>query len=533
MASHEALFRNSLWSHGNGDISLRSFDDLEPRHNAEGERRRRALEPVSKFSSDSDDDDSDYVDYYSSPHISSLHSDSSRRSERRARNREPAAPLAISRVYTSEQQPREYVAPRILSNAEQQEELPRRLQPKAPAQRNPVRLEEPDMSSLWETLLVTTICIAHLCARELVPCILHSGFEHLEIDSTTEAGIGQTLPIMKGVGSHFRIANDSDLSVSIAGYAVALGTCILITSRLGETFGHKRIFIVGLVWSAISPLMVGASFYSTRSLFISSRAVQGLGAALTLPTGLQLLRARRPTGLRKVIVFTLYATMLPVGLIVGAVGASILAKLTWWSWVYWAYSITLVVLGTISCFAIPSIPQARSLPPGARAAMLELDIPGMITGVAALGLFGFTWCQAHVVGWQQVYLWIVLIMSVVLAALFVIIEISYAPKPLIPCSALPSEVFWILIAIGCSWSCFGIWIVYGWQFVERFRSASPLLVSSTMAGLRFRFVNHVDNRLLHTLLLSRSWAALPSRPHHSYSIDPGYTCYSAPPCWLR
>ncbi|KAI1750297.1 major facilitator superfamily [Xylaria castorea] len=312
------------------------------------------------------------------------------------------------------------------------------------------------MSVLQETLFVTTICVAHLCAQ---------------------AGVGQTLPVIRSAASRFRVTNADDLSSSISGYAIILGTFIMIARRLGKTFGHKPIFMLGLVWSAISSLIVGASFYSTRSLFIASRAFQGLGAALTLPTGLALLTATHPTGTRKTVITCIYAVMSPTGLMIGALGGSILDQMAWWPWVYWAFSITLVALRTVSRFVIPSTPPAKNLPPGARAVTLELDIPGMITGVSSLGLFGFAWGQAQVVGWQQGYIWIILIMSVVLAATFVMIEAWYTQNPLIPYSALSFEVFLILVAIGSGWSCFGIWMFYGWQFVERFRSASSLLTT--------------------------------------------------------
>ncbi|KAI0425517.1 major facilitator superfamily domain-containing protein [Xylaria sp. FL1042] len=293
-----------------------------------------------------------------------------------------------------------------------------------------------------------------------------------------EAGIGLTLPILKGVGSRFHIANANDLSSSIAAYTVTLGAFILTANRLGEILGNKRVFVVGLAWSAAWSLVVGASFYSTRSLFNISRAFQGLGAALTLPTGLALLRTIRGQGVHKAIVFTLYAAMSPIGLILGALGASILVKLAWWPWAFWTLSITLTVLGVISCSTIPSSPRARNLLSGAQVVILAYDLPGMITASTSLGAFGFAWSQAHEVGWQHVYIEVILIMSVGLAVLFVMIETYYAPRPLIPYSAMSWQVFWILVALGCGCSCFGIWIFYGWQFVERLQSTPPLMTTA-------------------------------------------------------
>ncbi|KAI1359178.1 major facilitator superfamily domain-containing protein [Xylaria arbuscula] len=314
------------------------------------------------------------------------------------------------------------------------------------------------VSSTSDTLLITTICIAQLCAQ---------------------IGIGQTLPIMKGAGSRFHVANASVLSPAVAAYAVSLGTFVLIASRLGEIFGNKRVFVGGLAWSAVWSLVTGTSFYSTQSLFITSRAFQGVGAALTLPTGLSLLRAAvRPTGIRKTMIFAIHAAMSPTGLILGALCASLLVMVTWWPWVYFAYSMALAILATISHFTIRSSPQRHHRPCGVRAITLELDLPGILTGSLSLGLFGFAWGQALAVGWQEAYIGIILTMSVILAALFGMIETCYAPRPLVPYSAITWEVFWILVAIGCGWSCFGIWLFYGWQFVERLQYATPVLATT-------------------------------------------------------
>ncbi|KAJ8131203.1 hypothetical protein O1611_g2418 [Lasiodiplodia mahajangana] len=363
------MFRNSVWSRDGGDMSLHSFNESEgPSTNPSGENARRVQNLVSKFSVSDDDDDEhlgDYSPYQASSPFSSLVRPAQR------------TPLEIPSVFTVGQRPHEREVPQIIGNGAQQEKPSRQLQSRAGIRGNTATLEEPKMTLLWEILFVAVICVAHLC---------------VQINSMSEAGIGQTLPITKGVGSRFKVANANNLSVAIAGYAVALGTFILIAGRLGETFGERRIFIVGLLWSAAGSLVVGVSFYSSQLLFIASRAFQGVGAALTLPTGLELLRARRATGVRRAVIFTLYAAMSPVGLIVGALGASGFVALTWWPWVYWAFSITLTVLGIISCFVIPSTHRARGLPSGARAAALELDIPGIITGIASFGLFGFAWC---------------------------------------------------------------------------------------------------------------------------------------------
>ncbi|OTB09454.1 hypothetical protein M426DRAFT_70715 [Hypoxylon sp. CI-4A] len=312
------------------------------------------------------------------------------------------------------------------------------------------------MTKFQTGLFVSTICMAQLCAQ---------------------AGIGQTLAILREIGASFEISNISNLIWVLAGYSLAIGTFILIAGRLGDIYGHKQIFIAGFIWSAIWSAISGAAIFSTEALFIVSRVFHGLGAALSLPNGIALLGITYPPGKQKAMVFTLVATMAPIGIIVGAASAS-LFTLAWWPLTYWTFAATLLIIAGIGCFAIPKFPHKSEAPKNLRAAMTELDIPGAITGVSALVLISFAWNQAPVVGWQEPYLLVALITGSLLAGIFVLIEHYYAPKPLIPFHALSSDVPLILFAGACGWSCFGIWASYTWQFVENIRGVSPLLATA-------------------------------------------------------
>ncbi|KAI1102079.1 major facilitator superfamily MFS-1 [Jackrogersella minutella] len=312
------------------------------------------------------------------------------------------------------------------------------------------------MSKAHVCLFVMTICMAQLCAQ---------------------AGIGQTLAIVREIGVSFGIKNTSNLIWGFAGYSLAIGTFILIAGRLGDTYGHKRIFLIGFVWSAIWSAISGTAVYSNYVLFVISRVFHGLGAALSLPNGLALLGVAYPPGKQKTTVFTFVATMAPVGIIIGAASASAFA-ITWWPWAYWTFAVTLLVIAGVGHFVIPKSTQNIDLPDGFGATVSELDIPGAITGVSALVLISFAWNQAPLVGWQEPYLWIALILGTLLAMVFVLIENYYAAKPLIPFYALSSDVSCILVAGACGWSCFGIWAAYTWQFVENIRGISPLLATA-------------------------------------------------------
>ncbi|CAJ2505748.1 Uu.00g131420.m01.CDS01 [Anthostomella pinea] len=459
MAFRNSLFRNSFWSYQSHELVVYRLSELYTPFDATEEARPpasgsgsgsgsgSASAPVSSFSDDSDDEPrSDSFNTTRSP-ASQL---SQASPDKWTTCREKSLP-PIPRTYTIQREPRRYNV-NCLSKPRRDKSWSREKAKRA-CEAKVKAPGDSGMSRLREVLFVFTVCMAQLCAQ---------------------AGIGQTLPILRDVCATFGVANPSDLSWAVAGYCMVVGTVILVAGRLGDVFGYKNMFLVGFIWSAVWSAVVGASFYSTSSLFLISRALQGVGAGLSLPNGLALLGAVYQPGMRKAAIFTLYATMSPLGLIAGAAGASALT-LVWWPLAYWAFTLVLLVVAFIGLIAIPNGIRITKRFETITAAMTELDIPGMLTGISGLVLFGFSWNQAALVGWQQPYIWIAMIAGLVMATLFVLIERYYATKPLVPFSALSPDGSWIPVALACGWSCFGIWIFYTWQFLEDFRNTSPLL----------------------------------------------------------
>ncbi|KAI0888373.1 MFS general substrate transporter [Annulohypoxylon maeteangense] len=305
-------------------------------------------------------------------------------------------------------------------------------------------------------LFVVTIGLAQLCAQ---------------------AGIGQTLAIVGRIGASFGRNGNRNMIWALTGYSLAIGTFVLIAGRLGDIYGHKRVFLAGFIWSSMWSGISGTAVYSNYALFIASRVFHGLGAALSLPTGLALLGISFPPGKEKAMAFTFVATIGPVGIIAGSASAS-LFTLIWWPIAYWTFAGILSAIAGVGYFTVPKSTQKNEMPGSIRAVVTDLDIPGAITGVSALVLISFAWNQAPLVGWKEPYLWVALILGTLLAILFVLVENYYAPKPLIPFYALSPSVSLIVIAGACGWSCFGIWAFYTWQFVENIRGTSPLLAAA-------------------------------------------------------
>ena len=87
-------------------------------------------------------------------------------------------------------------------------------------------------------------------------------------------------------------------------------------------------------------------------------------------------------------------------------------------------------------------------------------------------------------GWSTPYTYILLIVGILLLPLFFYIELELSEYPILPLRALKysaSSITFVLSIIACGWGCFGIWLLYIWQFHMELREASPLLTTAYMA----------------------------------------------------
>lgn len=256
-----------------------------------------------------------------------------------------------------------------------------------------------------------------------------------------------------------------------------MGTFILFSGRLGDMFGYKPIFLIGMSWFSIWSLIAGLAVYSSHVLFVFARVLQGIGPALVLPNGLAILGATYSPGKKKSLAFAAFAATAPAGSVIGATFSGIFA-LAWWPWTFWCFSLALAGTVALAYVVIPPVPASHHQPRTLRETLVALDLPGAITGVTGLILFNFAWNQAPIVGWEQPYVYVTLILGIIFIAVYFVIEIRYAAQPLVPFDALKSDVAFVLGAIACGWASFGVWVWYSWQFLLELRGTSPLLGSA-------------------------------------------------------
>jgi MFS family permease len=316
----------------------------------------------------------------------------------------------------------------------------------------------PPFSFLKEVAFLTTIILAQII---------------------TLCGLGQALAPIHHISDRFQVTDNGEQSWYVASFSLTVGTFILIAGRLGDMYGHKRIFMIGFLFCGLWSIIAGAGYYvSTDKLFVVSRAFQGIGVSLMLPNAIAILSRTYPPGPRKNMVVSLFGAAAPSGFLIGAFFSSLIAQHIAWSW---AYFITGIV-----CFVI-ALASTRTIPADRLAQTGKFDFAGSILGVTGMVLFNVAWNQGPNVGWSTPYVYVLLILGVLAIALFVWVE-RQAECPLLPMDVLNLRIGLTLASLAAGWASFSIWLYYLWQFLGVVRGLSPLTVTaqnvpSTISGL--------------------------------------------------
>lgn len=278
---------------------------------------------------------------------------------------------------------------------------------------------------------------------------------------TNQLGLCNSLSTLEEIGESFGVTDPGKLSWTISGYGLTLGTFILIGGRLGDEFGNKAIFVIGMGWLALTSMMAGVSVYAGYPVYILARVLQGLGPALTVPNALAIMGkcfSEHPRNMG----FAWFAASAPVGAMAGLLFGP-LFTMAWWPWIYWSQALGVAFVFALSIVAIPNMPAESEQKQ--RRTILEIleriDLLGGACGVTALVLFNFAWNQSLVATWKEPYVYVCLILSFLFLAAFFYVELRVARHPILPVAVLTSDIAFVFGCTAAGWSTFGIWVSTG------------------------------------------------------------------------
>ena len=243
-----------------------------------------------------------------------------------------------------------------------------------------------------------------------------------------QAALGNVLVPLHIIGAEMEMTDPAKLPWTLSSYSLTVGIFIMVTGRLGDIYGHKRLFVIGFVIFSVFSAFTGLGAYVKNDVYFNMmRAFQGIGPATLLPNAIALLARAYPNGKRKSFAFAMFGAAAPFGFLIGALFGSIFAQLLWWPWAQWILAFVCVLLALAACLIVPKELSSPVHPEG------KTDILGAITGLSGLTLFIYCWNQGPVSGWDKPYVYGLLIVSVVIIGLFIFIE-AKVKEPIIPLS---------------------------------------------------------------------------------------------------
>lgn len=224
-------------------------------------------------------------------------------------------------------------------------------------------------------------------------------------------------------------AKISQVQWIVEAYALIIASLLLIGGALGDYFGRKIIFIIGVIVFSLSSLWCGLS--SNIQILITARCLQGLGGALMVPGSLAIITATFSTDKRGKAIGT-WAAFTALMTALGPLLGGWLVENFSWRWVFYInIPISAIVLFTVSKY----VPESKK-----RLHNAGIDLFGGLIITCGLGgiVFGLIESSNH--GFDNVIIPLSIFVGILFLIIFVIYE-NYIPNPLIPIHLFRNKEF--------------------------------------------------------------------------------------------
>ena len=222
-------------------------------------------------------------------------------------------------------------------------------------------------------------------------------------------------------------ANLSQLEWTVNAYTLTFAVLLLTGAALGDRFGRRRIFSIGLALFTLGS--AASALANSPSMLIASRAVQGAGAAMVTPLTLTILSAAVPAN-RRGVALGAWGGIGGLAVAVGPVVGGAIVQGISWQWIFWL-----------------NVPIGLALAPLARIRLMEtrgadghLDLGGLV--IASAGLFAIVWglVRANQQGWTSPEILGTLAAGTAIMVAFVLYELR-SRAPMLPIRYFGNRTF--------------------------------------------------------------------------------------------
>ena len=264
--------------------------------------------------------------------------------------------------------------------------------------------------------------------------------------------------------------SETSLAWVVNAYLLTYGGFLLLGGRLGDLFGHRRLFLIGIALFTVASLACGLS--TTQWMLIGARTVQGLGGAVASAVSLSLMMTLFTEPADRAKAMGIFGFVAAGGGSIGVLLGGVLTDLISWHWIF----LVNVPIGALV------ILLSQRLLPGERGQAMSgrLDVAGAVTVTAALIIAVYAIVNGNQNGWTSATTLGLLGTSVVVLALFIGIE-SRVRSPLVPLGLFKHRNITVSNIVGVLWAA----AMFAWFFLSALYLQLVLGYSPLEVGLSF------------------------------------------------
>ncbi|MGW0020023.1 MFS transporter [Rhodococcus sp. NPDC003382] len=284
---------------------------------------------------------------------------------------------------------------------------------------------------------------------------------------------------------------DADINSVVwvtSAYLLAYAVPLLVTGRLGDRFGPKRIYLAGLVLFTAASLWCGLS--GTIEVLILARVFQGLGAALMSPQTMAIITRIFPPD-RRGAAMGMWGAVAGVASLVGPLAGGGLVDALGWEWIFFV-NVPVGVLAFV---------MAVRLVPNLETHSHTFDLPGVALSGAGMFLLVFGIQEGNSYDWSA-KVWGCIAAGVVLLVVFVLYQGRMRGEPLVPLELFRDRNFSLanigIVAIGFTVTAMTLPLMFYAQAVRGLSPTGSALLMVPMAvctGILAPFVGRLVDRV--------------------------------------
>ena len=253
-------------------------------------------------------------------------------------------------------------------------------------------------------------------------------------------------------------------------YMLTFGGFLLLGGRLGDLYGHRKLFLIGLVLFTLASLACGIS--NSQVLLVAARAVQGLGGAVVSAVSLSLIMNLFTEPAERAKAMGVYGFVCAGGGSIGVLlGGLLTSTLSW----HWIFLVNLPIGVAVYALCVALLPSARGHAHGEK-----LDVAGALTVTLSLMLAVYGVVNGNEAGWGSTQTAGLLGAAVVLLAVFIAIE-ARVQHPLMPLGLFRLRSVSVANVVGVLWAA----AMFAWFFISALYMQLVLQYTPMQIGLAF------------------------------------------------